>query len=88
MHEIDITGLKAPFPILKIRRALAAIEPGTKIKAIADDPALIADLPAFCQQAGHRLIMAHQQGSQLIFELERGARQAELNTDEALQEAS
>ncbi|GEQ97002.1 transcriptional regulator [Iodidimonas gelatinilytica] len=88
MHEIDVRGLQAPFPILKIRRALAAMEPGIKIKAIADDPALIADLPAFCQQAGHRLIMAHQQGSQLIFELERGARQADLNVTEALQEAS
>mgnify|MGYP005862009151 CR=1 FL=1 len=72
MQQIDVTGLKAPHPILKIRRALSALPKDDVLTVVADDPDLVKILPAFCEQAGHRLIMARQNGPCFYFELARG----------------
>lgn len=72
MIELDVTGLTRPAPILKIRRALMTLKAGERLEVTGDDPDLISDVPAFCTQAGHRLVMAHQHGKRLVFELARG----------------
>ncbi|GAK34259.1 hypothetical protein JCM17846_23920 [Iodidimonas nitroreducens] len=88
MQQIDVTGLKAPLPILKIRRALSAMAHDDVLMVVADDPDLVMVLPAFCEQAGHRLIMARQNGPCFYFELARGGA-TQKNTPHAfLQHAS
>lgn len=58
MERLDTNGLKCPMPVLKARRQLAMMQPGDALLIIADDPATVHDMPAFCEQAGHRLKMA------------------------------
>lgn len=54
--EIDATGLLCPLPVLRARKALAALPPGALLRLVADDPAARIDLPHFCAEAGHALV--------------------------------
>jgi len=54
--EIDATGLLCPLPVLRARKALAALPPGALLRLLADDPAARIDLPHFCAEAGHALL--------------------------------
>ena len=75
MEELDTCGLKCPMPVLKARRELASLSPGARLRVLADDPATVHDFPAFCDMAGHRLLMAREQGGKFVFEIERGNRE-------------
>lgn len=72
MHKLDVTGLRSPSPILAVRRALVGLDLGQHLVVIGDDPAMIADIPAFCTNGGHSLIMAEHSNGSLRFELARG----------------
>lgn len=50
---VDARGKACPLPIIELARALRAASP---IELWADDPAAAADLDAFCQATGHRLV--------------------------------
>lgn len=52
----DFKGLKCPLPVLKARRALKSVTPGTIIRFLADDPAAPLDFAHFCESEGHILI--------------------------------
>ena len=54
--EIDATGLLCPLPVLRARKALAALPAGALLRLVADDPAARVDLPHFCAEAGHALL--------------------------------
>lgn len=54
--ELDASGLKCPLPVLKARKALAALAPGAVLKVIATDPGAPEDFRHFCEAAGHRLV--------------------------------
>lgn len=55
-YRIDARGLLCPLPVLRLRKALAAVMPGARIALVATDAAAAIDVPHFCAQAGHRLI--------------------------------
>jgi len=77
MQRLDVSGLIRPAPIRQIRRALAALAAGERLEVAGDDPALIEDVPAFCMQAGHALIMAREQeNGGLVFLIARGSADA------------
>lgn len=54
-RQIDARGLKCPMPVLKARRALAEMAPGTVLEVLATDPNSPADMADFCAAAGHAL---------------------------------
>ena len=60
--EIDATGLLCPLPVLRARKALAALPPGALLRLLADDPAARIDLPHFCAEAGHALLAEENLG--------------------------
>ncbi len=73
MHDLDVSGLRRPAPILKLRRLLKRLPPGERVRLVGDDPSLVDDVPSYCAQAGHRLIRAEDAGGLLAFEIARGA---------------
>lgn len=75
MKELDTRGLKCPMPVLKARRQLADMTPGEPLRVIADDAAAVHDFPAFCDLAGHRLVMAREDDGMYVFEMVRGERE-------------
>ena len=53
---MDLTGLKCPLPVLKVRRQIGQIPAGGILVVIADDPAAPLDFEHFCQTGGHDLL--------------------------------
>jgi tRNA 2-thiouridine synthesizing protein A len=53
---LDVTGLRCPLPVLKIRKCLTAMRPGDMLNVVATDPATQIDIPHFCAEAGHELV--------------------------------
>ena len=54
--ELDASNLACPLPIIKAKKAVAALDVGQIIKITATDPGSVKDFSAFCSQTGHKLI--------------------------------
>lgn len=55
-ERIDARGLLCPLPVLRLRKRLLALAPGSVVTLIATDRAAAIDVPHFCAEQGHRLI--------------------------------
>ena len=71
MQEIDALGLLCPLPVLKLRKRLNPLNPGDRIRLLADDPAAIVDVPHFCNESGHKLIESSEDADKLTFVVEK-----------------
>ena len=56
-ETLDATGLLCPLPVLKARKRLKALEKGQVLRVEADDPAAVVDVPHFCAEQGHELVL-------------------------------
>ena len=56
MTEIDARHMLCPLPVLRLRKVLAAAQPGAEVTLIATDPAAVLDVPHFCAEGGHTLL--------------------------------
>jgi tRNA 2-thiouridine synthesizing protein A len=68
----DLKGLKCPLPVLKARKRLNGMAPGTRLWLETTDPLAVIDIPAFCQQNGHKLVEVSEQPRLVRFLVERG----------------
>lgn len=69
----DLKGLNCPLPVLKARKRLKGMPAGSLLWVETTDPLAIIDIPAFCQEAGHRLVKSEPDGAGHRFLIERGA---------------
>ncbi|MGP1923975.1 MAG: sulfurtransferase TusA [Arsenophonus sp. NEOnobi-MAG3] len=53
---LDTQGLRCPEPIMIIRKIVRQMVKGETLLIIADDPATIRDIPAFCRFMEHQLL--------------------------------
>ena len=51
--EVDCAGMLCPLPVLRARKRLVAMAPGTVLCLRATDPMAAVDVPHFCAEAGH-----------------------------------
>ena len=70
-NTLDLCGLLCPLPVLKARKRLAGMAPGSILKVIATDPMSAIDMPHFCNEQGHTLLEQHRDGSAFIFRIRR-----------------
>jgi tRNA 2-thiouridine synthesizing protein A len=70
--EIDAIGLLCPLPVLRARKALAALPDGAILRLLASDPAAIVDVPHFCAQAGHVFLDMNEGPDHTIYRLRKG----------------
>jgi len=68
----DLRGLKCPLPVMKARRRLADLATGTQLWLETTDPLAVIDIPAFCQDNGHRLVSSQAVDGGHRFLVERG----------------
>ncbi|RCS22361.1 response regulator SirA [Phyllobacterium salinisoli] len=52
----DLKGLNCPLPVLKTRRKLQDVPPGSCLWVETSDPLAGIDIPHFCTENGHSLI--------------------------------
>ena len=69
----DLKGLNCPLPVLKARRRLADMQTGARLWLETTDPLAVIDIPAFCQDNGHRLVASQSADGGHRFLVERGA---------------
>lgn len=71
---VDARGLLCPLPVLRLRKRLMALPAGSRLRLFATDPAAVIDVPHFCEQGGHLLVLAREVEQGLHeFTVERGA---------------
>lgn len=54
---LDLRGLKCPLPVLKTRQKLAQLPAGRMISVETTDPLSAIDIPHFCNEDGHQLVL-------------------------------
>lgn len=70
-QEIDTRGLNCPLPILKAKKALAAMSSGELLKVVATDTGSRKDFQAFAKQTGNELVQQETVGDEFIHILRR-----------------
>jgi tRNA 2-thiouridine synthesizing protein A len=74
-HDVlDLKGLKCPLPVLRTRKALRGLPPGTRLWVEATDPLSALDIPNFCREDGHLLVESGEMEGVRRFLIERGQR--------------
>lgn len=71
VHRLDARDLRCPLPVLRARKALAALALGDVLEVEATDPGAVRDFPAFCASAGHCLLMADVTDGVYRFRIEK-----------------
>jgi tRNA 2-thiouridine synthesizing protein A len=66
-EDIDAAGLLCPLPVLKLRKRLQGMATGAVARLRADDPAARIDVPHFCNEAGHELVIVETDGKDRLF---------------------
>jgi tRNA 2-thiouridine synthesizing protein A len=72
-QTLDAKGLNCPLPILKAKKALTAMAPGSTLEVLATDPGAVKDFQAFARTTGHELIESTTEGNVFRFVLKRKA---------------
>ncbi|CAM3836960.1 sulfurtransferase TusA family protein [Paracidovorax anthurii] len=70
-QEIDTRGLNCPLPILKAKKALAAMASGEVLKVVSTDNGSLRDFQAFAKQTGNELLDQTTAGEEFIHVLRR-----------------
>lgn len=70
-QELDASGLACPMPIVKTKKALAAMAAGEVLRVIATDPGSLSDIPTFAEQTGHRLLAQASESDRFVFYLRK-----------------
>ena len=66
-EDLDCQGLLCPLPVLRARKRLIGMAPGTVLRVTATDPMAGIDLPHFCTEAGHEFLAATNEGSVALY---------------------
>ena len=70
---LDLQGLQCPMPILKTKKALAAMPHGATIEVLATDPGALDDFAAYCTQSKNTLVESSQEAGVYRFVIRRDA---------------
>ena len=69
--ELDIKGLLCPLPLVRLSQRIAALNIGDTLRAVSDDPACMAEIPAWAKSAGQDLLYAERDGEDYVFVIRR-----------------
>jgi len=59
--SLDFKGLLCPMPVVKIAQAMKQIQVGETVEAVATDPGVVADIPAWARTSGNELVSMDKQ---------------------------
>lgn len=71
VQTLDCKGLLCPVPIIKLSKAVKAVQVGEVIEMLATDPGSVPDMEAFQRQTGHEIVGRDQQGAVFRFLVRR-----------------
>jgi tRNA 2-thiouridine synthesizing protein A len=71
VQVLDCKGLLCPVPIIRLSKAVKAINVGQAIEMLATDPGSMPDMEAYEKQTGHALLVSEKQGDVFRFVVQR-----------------
>jgi tRNA 2-thiouridine synthesizing protein A len=54
--EVDCRGQLCPLPVITLARRIEEVAVGQRIALLADDPAAVTDIPAWCRMRSHTFV--------------------------------
>jgi tRNA 2-thiouridine synthesizing protein A len=72
-HRLIVLGLRCPVPVLMAARAIAELQSGDRLEVLGDDPEMLRDFPAWCDEGGHRLLTLDRDGGAIRAVIEKGS---------------
>ncbi len=70
-QTLDCKGLLCPMPMIKLAKAIKAIQVGEAIEMLATDPGSVPDMKAFENQTHHKILKSDEQGGVFRFVVQR-----------------
>lgn len=70
-HELDTSGMSCPLPILKLKKAAKAMQPGDVLRMVSTDAGSTSDVKAYCGQTGNTLVDSRQDGNAYIYYIQK-----------------
>ena len=70
--DLDLAGLKCPLPVLRTRKALRSLAPGTLLRVTCTDPLASLDIPNLVREEGDTLEALDRVGAATCFSIRRG----------------
>jgi tRNA 2-thiouridine synthesizing protein A len=67
----DLRGLKCPLPVLRTRKALAALQAGDVLVVACTDPLAAIDIPVLVAQTGDVLEAKHGEADVMTFRIRK-----------------
>ena len=64
--SLDVRGYLCPIPVLKAEAAMADLERGQVLEIRGDDPVMVIDIPAWCDDKGHQLIACRRTAGEIL----------------------
>ena len=75
-EDLDASGLICPLPVLKARKRMRSLAPGAVLRLTRTDPAAVVDVPHFCAENGHDLILQEDGGTETRFYIRKAGGQS------------
>jgi peroxiredoxin family protein/TusA-related sulfurtransferase len=72
-HDLDVTGLCCPGPIVAVADALKGLAAGETLRVTASDVGFLNDIPAWCSSTGHELLSAQRVNGHVEAVIRKGA---------------
>ena len=69
--SLDFKGLLCPMPVVKIAQAMKQVQVGETVEAVATDPGVMADVPAWCRSTGNELVSLNKVEKEFHFVVRR-----------------
>jgi len=55
-HDLDVTGLNCPLPILKAKKLMKSLDSGDTLEVLSTDSGSVKDFGSFCKATGNTLL--------------------------------
>jgi TusA-related sulfurtransferase len=68
---LDLRHLGCPMPVLRTRKMLRSMRPGTTVRVLCTDPLAGLDIPHLLQETGDILVSQETDGAVLRFEIRK-----------------
>jgi len=69
--SLDFKGLLCPMPVVKLALAIKQIQVGELVEAVATDPGVMADIPAWARTTGNELVTLEKREKDFLFIVKR-----------------
>ena len=69
--SLDFKGLLCPMPVVKLAMAMKQVQVGDLIEAVATDPGVMADIPAWARTSGNELVTLEKREKDIRFVVRR-----------------